>query len=102
MMPRINISSRNGRMIWVRIFRVGMVSRLANAAPVLGGNRVGRTVENELVGAAVLRRKAIRDDGVGAGVAGRNLNRCFGDNRPVALAVQPDPCIEDPAANAIG
>src|SRR6266571_2732890 len=102
MMPRISISSRNGRMIWVRILRVGIVSRLANTAPALGGDRVRRVEENQLVCAAVLRREAVGDDGVGARVPSGNLDPGFGDHRLVALAVYPDPLIGDPSAGAVG
>src|SRR3989454_2617225 len=102
MMPRISISRRNGRMIWVRILRVGIVSRLANTAPALGGDSVRWVEEDQLVGAAVLRREAVGDDGVGARVPSGNPDWGLGDHRLVALAVYPNPLIEDPSADAVG
>src|SRR2546430_14100730 len=87
MMPRISISRRNSRMIWVRIRRVGIVSRLANTAPALGGDRVRRVEEDQLVGAALLRREAIGDHGMGAPVSSGNPGGSLGDHRLVALAV---------------
>src|SRR2546428_3463335 len=101
MMPRISISRRNGRMIWVRILRVGIVSRLAKTAPALGGDRVRRDEEDQLVGAAVLGREAIGDHGVGARVPRGNTDRGLGVQASLALAVYPHPLIEDPSAGAI-
>src|SRR5438034_8817692 len=102
MMPRISISRRNGRMIWVRILRVGIVSRLAKTAPALGSDRIRRVEEDQLVGAAVLGREAIGDHGVGARIPRGNPDRSLRVHRSVALAVYPDPLIEDPSAGAIG
>src|SRR5207237_5564426 len=103
MMPRISMSRRNGRMIWVRILRVGMVSRLAKAAPALGGDRVRRVEKDQLVGATVLRREAIRNDGMGARVARGNPDRHlwrYADT--VTLRIVVHPFVEDPSAGAIG
>ena len=68
-------------MIWVRIRRVGIVSRLANTAPALGGDRVRRVEEDQLVGAALLRREAIGDHGMGATVSSGNPDGSLGDHR---------------------
>src|SRR2546430_9894883 len=81
--PRITISSRKGRMIWVRIFRVGIVRRpgvrgLANTVPTLGRDRIGGIEEDQLVGAAVLGGKRIRCDRVRARVAGVDPDRRLG------------------------
>src|SRR5438094_1235917 len=103
MMPRISISSRNGRMIWVRILRVGIVSRLAKTAPALGGDRVGRIDEDQLVGAARLRREVIGDHGVRARVPGGNPNRGLGGYAGAdALRIVVHPFVEDPSAGAVG
>src|SRR5947207_14658071 len=102
MMPRISISRRNGRMIWVRILRVGIVSRLAKTAPALGSDRIRRVEEDQLVGAAVLGREAIGDHGVGARIPRGNPDRSRRVHRSVALAVYPDPLIEAASADAIG
>src|SRR6266550_1041790 len=94
-------------MIWVRIFRMGTVRRLrfrglANTVPTLGRGRVGGNVEDQLVGAAVLRRKGIRHDRVRARVAGGNPDRRLWDHGPVALAIDTNPRVEDPSAGAVG
>src|SRR2546422_7875645 len=102
MMPRISISRRNGRMIWVRIRRVGIVSRLANTAPTLCGDGVCRVEEDELIGTAVLRREAVGHHRVGARVARRNPDRGLRDHGSVALVVDPDPLVEDPSPGAVG
>src|SRR5207244_10476580 len=94
------MSRRNGRMIWVRILRVGMVN-LANAAPALGAHRVGRKEEDQLVGPAVFRRKAVRDHGMRIGVACGDPDRNLGNDGSGALVVQSNPFVEDPSANAV-
>src|SRR2546428_3195985 len=101
--PRISIRSRNGRMIWGRILRVGSVRGrrkrgLANTVPTLRRDRVGGAEEDELVGATVRRRERVRGDGMRAPIAGRDLDRLLGERGPVALVVNAYPDVEDPAA----
>src|SRR2546428_4395954 len=94
---------RNGRMICVRILRVGSVRGrrkrgLANTVPTLRRDRVGGAEEDELVSATVRRRERVRSDGMPAPIAGPDLDRLLGAGGPVALVVNAYPGLEDPAA----
>src|SRR2546421_3258999 len=107
MTPRISIRSRNGRMIWVRIRRVGSVSGrprrgLANTVPTLRRHRVGGTEEDELIGAAVDGSKGVAGDDMQVGIAGRHLNRARGPDGPLTLVVDPHPLVGDRAAHTVG
>src|ERR1700686_1411226 len=101
------MSSRKGRMIWVRIFSVGIVRRLrtrglANTVPTLGGYRVGGAEEDELIGAAVCGRKGVARDGMDTPVAGGALDRRLGDHGLPALAVDATPLVGNCPAGAVG
>src|SRR2546430_11230741 len=107
MTPRISIRSRNGRMIWVRIGRVGSVSGrprrgLANTVPTRRRHRVGGTEEDQLVGAAVDGSKGVAGDAMQVGVTGRHLNRARSPDGPLTLVVDPHPLVGDRAAHTIG
>src|SRR5437870_1264952 len=89
--PRRLLTSK-GRMIWVRIFSVGIVKRgrtrgLANTVPTLGRDRVGGAEEDELIGTAVRRRKGIARDDVQAPVARGDPDGPRGTDGLVALVV---------------
>src|SRR2546421_7981210 len=94
-------------MIWVRILRVGIVSRgltrdLATASPTLRRHRVGGTREDQLIGAAARRGEGVAGHAVQTPVAGRHPDRPRGADRPVALAVDAHPLVGDGAADAVG
>src|SRR5438067_12591062 len=102
MTPRINISSRNGRMIWVRIRIAGSVSRLANTAPALRRGCIGRAPEDKLVRTAVLWRERGRHDRVRAGVASCNPDwRLRRRAHALPRRVVMGPLVKDPAADAV-
>src|SRR6266550_1482535 len=107
MMPRISISRRKGRMIWVRIFSVGIVSRgrtrdLSTASPTLRRDRVGGTRKDQLIGPAVHRGENVAGHAVHVLVAGRHGNRPRDAVRPVALAVDAYPLVGDGATGTVG
>src|SRR5205823_15062158 len=107
MTPRISIRSRNGRMIWVRILRVGSVSGrprrgLANTVPTLRRDRIGGTEEDQLIGAAVDGSKGVAGDAMQVGVAGRHLNRAGGPDGPLTLVVDAHARVGDRAAHTVG
>src|SRR6266567_22255 len=88
--PRISIRSRNGRMIWVRILRVGSVKGrrrrgLANTVPTLRRDRVGGTQEDQLIRATVYRGEDVAGDLVQIQIAGGHLDRAGGAVGPVTL-----------------
>src|SRR5205807_3351401 len=102
-----SISSKKGKMIWVRIFRVGIVSLgltrdLATASPTLRQHRVGGTREDQLVRAAMHRGEVVAGHAVQVLVAGRHGDRPRGTNRPVSLAIDAHPMVGDGAADAVG